>query len=206
MVNDLMIVGKIDKQLREKRPEKDNVFPLSPTHRKELRKLRDSNISGLKERLYNIMKVKKEEFFTKYRDKIENEADKVNPKIDKLNKKFNDMINDLRKSTRELVALEEELGMDNIAVDRDWNDICALEDKHYKREYKKDTKLIKKTLEDMFEKQFGEKFSEVQKKIDKMLEQYEEAINFGDLEIVKELYYQLKDADGFLDSVSKLEV
>lgn len=51
MANELVIANKIEKKLRTKRPEKDRVFPLSPTHRKELRQLRDRNISGINLRL-----------------------------------------------------------------------------------------------------------------------------------------------------------
>jgi len=49
-------------------------------------------------------------------------------------------------------------------------------------------------------------FKEVRNLIDDMNTKYEEAINFGDLEIVKELYFILKDGDKFLEKLINLEV
>jgi hypothetical protein len=206
MANDLMIVGKIEKRLRTPRIKEENVFPLSPTHRKELRALRDKNISGVKSRLQDIQRMKKDEFFNKYREKIEEKANVINPQVKKLNEKFEELKTEVNNRIEEIKKLENESNMDNISVDSDYSDIARLKTLKSTRVYSKDSKAIEKALKNMFEERFGERFKTVQQKIDKMLEQYEEAINFGDLEIVKELYYSLKDADGFLDEVAKIKV
>lgn len=206
MVNDLVIVEKIEKRLRAKRPASDNVFPLTPTHRKELRQLRDGNISGLRSRLSDIRSIKQDEFFNKYRKKAEKQIVNVDSQVKVLNNSYESLSNEIKLRINGIKKLETECDMIYISINHDYNDISSLYDFKSKRTYSKNKRAVETQLKKMFNEKFQDKFKQVQDKIDKMLEQYEEAINFGDLEIVKELYYSLKDADRFLDKVSKIKV
>ena len=203
---DLMIVEKIEQKLRKTRKPEENIFPLSPTHRKELRQLRDENISGIQKRLHNIKKLKTEEFFKKYKEKISQKTKIIDVQVTMLTKAYEKMREEINKKIKSMKELEETCDLENIRINSGWGNLEQLKEFNETRRYSRNEEAVERKLKKMFEEKFGEKFEEVQQKIDKMLEQYEEAINFGDLEIVKELYYSLKDADGFLNEVSKIKV
>ena len=205
----LAIVGKIETQLRKKREQ--TVFPLTPTHRKELRVLRDENIGSLRTQIRFIKTEKKEEFKEKFRKQIEKEADKVRKVCEELNKDWEEKIGQIEKIIQERKTLEEENQNQFLTMTRGYEVSTLFSTKNikenYYRRYTFDLKKAVDTASDTaFEERYGEPFKELDEKIKQINTAYEEAINFGDLEIVKELYYQMKDAEQFLEKIRKMKV
>lgn len=207
-MKEIIIIENIDKKLRAKRSTKDSVFPLSPTHRRELRQLRDRNLNDVRSRLRVISNIKKEEFSKKYKDKIQKKADEIEEPIKVMNRKFISIVSNVTREINQLKNMESKVDMTYVTIKSCYDGVSQLKSSisDYERRYSINDKSIKKALESLFESKFGDVFKKAGMKIDKMMEQYEEAINFGDLELVKELYYGMKDANKFLDSVSNLKV
>lgn len=108
--------------------------------------------------------------------------------------------------------LEEEKDLSLIHTHTDYNHITTLRTEkiipeNFKRRLSIEPKKVSESIaEKEFAEAYGEKFDEVSKIIDDLVTKYEEAINFGDLEIVKKLYYIMKDSDDFFKSISNLEI
>jgi len=204
-MNDLALVDKIESKLKEKR--EPVIFPLASNHRKELRKLRDDNVGGLQSRLRTIEKLKREEYEKKYAKEIEQELEKHEFLSNQLNKDWKQIIEKINKLVDARKILEEKNDISKLYLDVDYNDFSSLKVFKSKREFSLDRR--QKSLEiarEEFEKKYKVNFNAVKKKIDIIVTQYEEAINFGDLEIVKKLYYMMKGADKFFDKISNLKI
>jgi len=206
-MNELILVDKMEKRLRQ--PQEPRVFPLTPTHRKELRQLRDRNIGELKNRLRNIKQMKKEEYARKYKRELELESKKYPLFCQELNsdwKKIIDKINKIISDRKNFEDKHKEI-IAKFNLDCDWSEISELKPTALRRNYQVN---IPKVSEDLakkeFEQKYGKSFEETNNKIDLLVTMYEEAINFGDLEIVKEIYYKLKEADKFIERVSQIKV
>jgi hypothetical protein len=205
--NELVIFEEIDKRLKTRRDLKDNIFPLSTTHRKELRNLKDRNISGLKDRLSILKDLKSKEFYNNNKEIIEQKTLSIISQVDNLNKSFAECILKINVEIDKIKEIESLSEMDKIKIDRYYNisKYVIINDEHIVV-YSVHEKAIEKGLRELFNDQFGIKFDEINVKINKLLEQYEEAINFGDLELVKEIYYTLKEMDKFIDHIAKIKV
>jgi len=204
-MNELILVDKIEKRLQEQR--EPLIFPLAANHRKELRKLRDDNVGNLRGRLKNIETLKREEYQKKYAKQIEKELEKYVKLSDNLNNDWKERIGKINRILEERKQLEENQGVDNLSINQDYGGLCSLEKLNPKREFSLNRK--QKSLEiakEEFEKKYGDKFNAVEKEIDIVVTHYEEAINFGDLEIVKKLYYIMKKSDSFFIKVSELKI
>ena len=204
-MNELILVDKIEKRLQEQR--EPPVFPLAANHRKELRKLRDDNIGNLRGRLKNIETLKREEYQKKYTKQIEKELEQYVKVFNNLNDDWKERIGKINKILDERKQLEENQKVNNLSINQDYGELSNLEKINPKREFSLNKK--QKALEiakEEFEKKYGDKFNDVEKKIDNIVTHYEEAINFGDLEIVKKLYYMMKKSDSFFIKVSELKV
>ena len=204
-MNDLVIIDKIEQKLQE--PREENTFPLTPTHRKELRKLRNENVGNLQERLKTIKQLKKEEYEKKYSKQIQKELKKKENVCVRLNKDWKmrlSQINDILEARKEL---EEASNISHISLVCDYASVAKLERIKSSREYSiQHIKVAKKIANEEFEEKYQKKFEQVQFKIDSVITKYEEAINFGDLNIVKQLYYIMKKADNFFIKIEKLEI
>jgi len=204
-MNELILVDKIEKKLQEQR--EPPIFPLAANHRKELRKLRDDNVGNLRGRLKNIETLKREEYQKKYAKQIEKELEKYVKLSDNLNNDWKERIGKINRILEERKQLEENQEVHNLSINQDYGDLCSLEKLNPKREFSLNRK--QKSLEiakEDFEKKYGDKFNAVEKEIDIVVTHYEEAINFGDLEIVKKLYYMMKKSDSFFIKVSELKI
>ena len=201
-----MIIGNIESRLRAKR--EPTIFPLTPTHRKELRQLKNTNVGNLMDRMRTLKELKREEYLKKYGKDIQKELDSKRDICNSLNADWKKRIDKINKILDERKVIEEKADLKFLDVHNDWSNIAKLEpveehDRHISFDVDKTTRKI---ADDEFEKKFGVNFEEVQKKIDDVTTKYEEAINFGDLEIVKELYYIMKTADSFFEKVSKIKI
>jgi hypothetical protein len=206
-MNELILVDKMEKRLRQ--PQEPRVFPLTPTHRKELRQLRDRNIGELKNRLSNIKQMKKEEYARKYKRELELESKKYPLVCQELNsdwKKIIDKINKIISDRKNFEDKHKEI-IAKLNLDCDWSEISRLKPTTLRRNYQVNISKVSKDLaKKEFEQKYGKSFEETNNKIDLLVTMYEEAINFGDLEIVKEIYYKLKEADKFIERVSQIKV
>lgn len=208
----LILVGKVENQLRKKRTE--TVFPLSPTHRKELRRLRDENIGQLRTQARYIKNQKIDEYQKKYSQQIVKELEKQKIVCQELNKDWDEVITIIYNLLEKRKKLEAEKKLDHITIDTTYttsNMMGYLEIEKFKKEYSNkallyEEEVARKICNEEFEENIGEKFKQLDKQIDLMNKAYEEAINFGDLEIVKELYYKLKDADQFLEKLRNMKI
>lgn len=206
MKNELIIVQDIEKRLKQKR--EPPVFPLTPTHRKELRELRDRNVGDLRERLKTIKKLKEEEYKKRYSKEIQLELIGIRKKCKLLNDDWIKRIHMLNKIIKGRKNFEEKNKSDFLELSHDWSTISELKEiKDEDRKYGCDeTRIINKIASTEFDEKYSKPFEEVEKKIDDIYTKYEEAINFGDLEIVKLLYYTMKSADKLFEKISDLKV
>lgn len=209
MANELTIIEEIDKKLQM---SNGNVFPLTPTHRKELRQLKSRNVGDLRTQLRVIKDAKKEEYYIKHKVKVEKEIQKKISLLNNLNKDWEErlaLIINIIQKRKELEEKNKKV-IEEIGIYHDYGNISSLNIDYIKkecREIKVDVpKISYRILSKEFKEKFSDDFNNFDEMIDKLNTSYEEAINFGDLSIVKELYYKMKDADKFLEKIRKLEV
>lgn len=208
MANDLVVAEKIEKRLMK--PSNPKVFPLAAMHRKELRILKKKNIGELKEQLKNIKVLKKDEYKKKYCKQIEKEISSKVKIADKLNADWLKRIVAINQIIQERIDLEKQSDISNFHVTYGYH-ISNLEKQNPESDARRIMGFnIENRAEviagEEFDKKFGKKFQDVAKAIENMITQYEEAINFGDLDIVKELYYVMKGSDAFFKKVSEINV
>lgn len=208
-MNELMIVKNIEKRLQI--PQEVKVFPLTPTHRKELRQLRDKNIGELRQRLNIIKELKKEEYIKKYKKDIQKELKNYQEVSKALNDDWKKIVDKIKLWIETRKKQEDKIkdSIKKLSLNYDYGDIPQLDvsGKTWKREFSTDmVKLTKNIANQEFESKFGVAFQKSQEHIDQLYTMYEEAINFGDLEIVKEIYYKLKKSDDFFNKVSGLTI
>jgi len=206
MKNEIMIVRNIENRIKAKR--EPTIFPLTPTHRKELRQLRDTNVGNLMDRMRTLKQLKREEYKKKYNKEIIKELDSKRDICNFLNEDWKKRIKKINKILQERKAIEKKTDMKFLETRNSWSDIAKLEPMQKDERFAsiRVDFVTNQIADGEFEKKFGFKFDEVQKQITDIDTKYEEAINFGDLEIVKELYYIMKTADSFFEKVSKIEV
>jgi len=208
--NYLIVIESIDKRLQQKR--NTEVFPLSPTHRKELRELKNRNIGELNTRLRDIKKLKREEYFKKYSEEIKKEFQNKEQIVERLNnnwivvlKKINSIIEDRKK-------FESSFDLENMDINTGYSSVSHLSvidesNSNFRRRISFNADEVSLNIsKDEFNKKYGKAFDGVQKIIDTITTQYEEAINFGDVEIVKELYYKMKSSDGIFKKISEIKI
>lgn len=206
--NALVLINKIEKKLRtEKKPE---IFPLTATHRKELRQLRNKNVGNLLEQINSVRKMKKEEFIKKYRVQINKELDVYRKQASLLNNNWKSFMDKLIKMLNDRIEMEKDIDYQFLDKSTGYGNISYLNVKEISKETKRifsvTPRIVERITEKEFEKKYGSAFKIARDKIDKLEELYEEAINFGDLEVVKELYYNMKDADVFIEKISKITI
>lgn len=206
MSNELIIIDKIGQKLQNPKSER-NVFPLSPTHRKELRELKRNNVGELRSRLRTIKNLKQDEYLEKYYKDVEKEVLKQSDKIKILNEDWEKIKIKINKIIQERIKLEEKHKSDFINFNYSYTSVSELKEFKEKRVASQN---IKSTTNEILSKQFNEKyndkFEEVGKIIHDMNTKYEEAINFGDLDIVRELYYTMKGSEEFFKKISEMKI
>ncbi len=204
-MNELIIADKIEKSLQEKR--EPIIFPLDLNHRKELRALRDTNIGNLKDKLNNIERLKREEYIKKHALQIEKELKKYQTKADVLNSDWEVRVLKIKNIIKERKEFEKKIDTNRLILYNDYDAVGELKLLEYKRKFSfNSSSQSKEVAREEFDKKYKYKFEAVRKKIDVLVTHYEEAINFGDLEIVKKLYYLMKKSDNFFNKINELEI
>lgn len=207
-MNELVVLDKLENKLKS--PREPALFPLAALHRKELRELRDKNVGNLRKRLLAIKNIKKDEYRKKYEKELIDTLKKQEEICIFLNDDWKNVIKKINVLIERRKNLEKKYLKFNFSCENAYGSVPSLSSlvsADSKRKFFIDYELrSKEILDKEFEESYGEKFGIVMSKIDRIVEQYEEAINFGDLEMVKSLYYVMKKADKFFDGVSKIEV
>jgi len=205
--NELVVIEKITNDLRT---TKNNVFPLTPTHRKELRELRKNNVANLNVKIRMLETELKQKYKEKHEKEIKKEFEIHKQNIIKLNSDWLNKMNEIVKIIEERQKFEKTFDLTNINLNCDYGDVAGLnisEIKKLKRFYElNEERTLNKIIDEEIKEKFGVAFESVRKKIDELDTSYEEAINFGDLEIVKKLYYMTKDAEQFLETLKQLKI
>lgn len=207
MKNELTIVQNIEKRLMK--PNAVTVFPLTPTHRKELRELKRTNIGGLRSRLQTIQSLKREEYVLKYKSRLIKEIQKKEAQIIDLNKNWLIFIQSLENQLDKRLKLEKQIGITESQVDYGYSSVAKLklDTSDCNRVISLDSEKISvQQSKELFNEKYKGLFQKVGDKIEDIETKYEEAINFGDLEIVKELYYYMKTADDLFIDIVNLKV
>lgn len=216
MKKDLVIVEKIENRLQTESDNR-NVFPLSPTHRKELRELKRQNMGDIHTQLRTIKELKREEYKTKYRKELDKEFESKQKDCDILDKAWIEARNKVQEICKEFFELGNKHRSETLSINTDCDYDSILKYRHskdnikriskIKREYYFDEERISnEILEKEFDKRFGKSFKKVADHIENLETKYEEAINFGDLNLVKEIYYILKSSDTFFEKIQAMEV
>jgi len=209
MVNDLKIIEKINNKLSSKIEK--SVFPLSPTHRKELRQLKKAYIGNLYNRLTTLKSLKFEEYLISHKtdyDKLYKSSIIICQKLNKKSLDFNKLIESI---IRKAISFENSLNLSGIKIDSNYsliskNNLEQYTNKEYLKIYTINEGSIKNFMREKFDEKYKDSFIQVSKIIEDLENKYEEAINFGDLELVRQLYYTLKDSDLFFEKIANLKV
>jgi len=206
--NEITIANDINKRLQVRRSE--TVFPLSPTHRKELRELKNKNLGGLTTRLRFIRSEKLDEFKLLNKKNLDLKLDKHILKCNELNKKYYDV-------QKEFIEKEDLVYRELQEFSKSFKEKYGQEiirDKYYRYRLDNDNEIQLKIsdntkvnmIELIFKEKYGKLFDDVREKIEVLTEQYEEAINFGDLEMVKEIYYIMKSSDDIFIKIRNIKL
>lgn len=199
------VIQVIDRKLQS--PRSEVVFPIGVAHRKELRELRDEQIGNLKARVAAIKSLKLGEYTTKYAKEIEKELQVKKKICDKLNEDWVERVSKIKNVVEERKRLEEKADLNLLSCDSSYGyGELSFRDREACREWKISIGAVGKIALKEFEEEYKVAFDAVEAQLADLDSKYEEAINFGDLELVKELYYCLKSADKFLEKISKIEV
>jgi len=208
MTNELIIADKVEKRLRT--PRQEIIFPLASNHRKELRELRDKNIGELKGRLKTLKTLKREEFVKNNDVQFKKELQIAEKNLEKLNNHWEDIIEQVNTIIETRKELENKYRHKHFRLENSYSNFTELKKLTKSNDYRKFTMKVnnisKELSEELFNKKYGKAFDEVSKIIDDLYTKYEEAINFGDLEIVRQLYYTLKDSDKLFEKISNMKV
>ena len=196
MKNEMIVYESIEKEISKVR--KENVFPLTPTHRKELRELKSTNIGNLHRQLDTIKILKEEEFYKIHKKRHVDELKSKIDDVEKLNREWVVFIEYIKNFIKRRKNQERKtLNFEGYQTKVDWNDISNLNsddiDLHRRIEIDLD-KCSNTNCNVEFDELYSKSFDQVKKQIDKIETMYEEAINFGDLEMVKKLYYIMNEA------------
>lgn len=205
MKNELTLYNNINKQLQERR--KENIFPLSATHRKELRELKKKNIGNLYERMRSIKEIKLNEFKALNKSKIDNKIKNYEAIVLNLNSDWLEIQNKIILILKARKEYESSFDLTQLELNTDYESFANLNYENSRREYNiNKNKLFDDISRKLFDEIYMEAFKNCSSMIDKIESQYEEAINFGDLEIVKKLYYIMKSSEDLFDKIKNLNV
>lgn len=205
MTNELIVIGKIDKALQQ---NKGNVFPLAALHRKELRELKSRHLGDLRLQINSIKTMKRDEYEKKYQKQILKELAVHKQTAELLNKESVELFDSIKSLLDARKAREEEFDTLYLTLCTSYGDISNLKlHNELRREFILDEEKVIKQIADIeFNEKYGDAFKKVRDEIDAAERAYEEAINFGDLQIVKDIYYMLKSGEKFLEKISKIKV
>jgi hypothetical protein len=207
-MNELTIYNK-EIELRLKTKRDITIFPLSAMHRKELRELKSKNIGNLRERLRAIKDLKLQEFKEKNQILIKNVINKNKKVINDLNEQWLKSLDVIEKIINERIENEKKIDRNIIEIETSYNSLSCL---NFKRNECtrvltcRESYIFENYIKKEFEIKYGEGFKKMENLLFVLNEQYEEGINFGDLEVVKEIYYKMKEANVFFEKLSQLEI
>ena len=200
-----------------------SVFPIQATHRKELKRLKATHIGELRTQLRHLKNEKYTEYLDHHSDRvkriqaeIEKSSKAINKEAKKLNKqlkqqklrlakKFWPQIQELQKQYPGIIGEHTgwEFPLKSLRDEEDQKRFSeSIADEQNSSEHTFKVFLDESKQRDILKQEFNEKyapaFEQADDKIEILETQFEEAILFGDLEVAKQIYYTLKEADAFL--------
>jgi hypothetical protein len=212
MDKEIIKIDKIKNNYENKLIVKNNIFPISYNHKKELRNLVES--LGLTRRLSTIKSLKFDECYEKYKyskdyEKLklfyDNEIKLLNKGIENLQKELFNLVNKIFKFN-DIKIKEFPLLEINKSYKFNYFNNIEIVKNEYKIKYSFNESLLKKNLQKNFNKKFIDKFNKVDKYINKLLKDFEESLQFGDLHQCKNIYIELKKSNKFLDELSEIQI
>jgi len=199
----------IDNRLKSK---DNNIFPLSPTHRKELRNILSRNIGDLKIKLNLIKDRKFEEFKQKNKTKFDKIKKEKNKEIKIINEEYLNMQTTIINLVKQFIEQDKSLNKDEnpfIFVHSEYGLISNLNIKGLKNQYRR-YELNDVSFNEFIQKRFNEKFNQNTQKVYDLIElyssKYEEAIVFEDLLLVKDIYFKIKELKTEIEKLDKIKV
>lgn len=210
MGNEIEVIQKLENKIQT--AKESNLFPLAQAHRKELRELRDAHIGNLKKRVAVIKDAKKQEYLKKYEQDGKDKRAELVIETQELNAEAEQKLLELKEIYDRMKAKEEELEEIYGSCASIRSDVYGLEDslsfKHRALNLilEVNNNFNKRYLERKFNDQYNEVFKAATDELDRYDKVFEEALVFGDLETVRDIYYTLTKADDFLQKLSEVEI
>lgn len=202
--NELTIADNIERAIVE---SPNTVFPLMAQHRKELRHLRDEIIGNLRQRLTTLKQLKREEFIKTHEAEIAQEMKGQEQLAERINARWLLTVAEVGKLLTEQQDFEKGLKTEFLDLASPYDSMLHIVAQSKERKYSVNVeKKCKEIASRRFDEKFSEAFLEVSKRIDDIYTKYEESINFGDLSIVKQCYFIMKQADGFFTKIEQMQV
>jgi hypothetical protein len=208
-------IGDLKTQVSFIRKEKETIYAQNrEKEMKEIQKNVEKENAKLQKNLKRIMgeKRKKEQLI----DEIENKTKQVYERqaidfyknLDEFHKKYPGLIEEFSsygfplkqfRGKQEEVKTIPKVVKDYEAYKREEEDMNAFKitfsQKGFEAQVKKD-----------FEEKYGAPFKMLTEKIAKLETQFDEALLFADVAVVRDVYYNMKQADKFLDTLRTIEV
>jgi hypothetical protein len=202
--NELTVADNIERAIVE---SPNTVFPLMAQHRKELRHLRDENIGNLRTRLTTIKQLKREEFIKAHEAEIRAEMAGQEAIAEQINSRWLEAIKRVDAILKSQQEFEKERVTDFLDLYSPYDSVLHIVEQSKERKYSVNVeKKCREIASRRFDEKFTDAFSEASKRIDDIYTKYEESINFGDLSIVKQCYFIMKQADGFFTKIEQMQV
>jgi len=194
-------LNQIIKHSENKVSTKGNLFPISATHRKELRELAQTNIGTLKRKISIIRTKKKEEYVI---NNIKNVSD-LSIKIEPLQKKAKLVQKLLSEINKEILKIgTDKLSVNNTYIFGYYITNTEFISKLIEIKIRPNYKVV--YLEKEFDERFKDSFTKVLDELNNLEQQFEESLLFNDLHKVKFIYDEIKKADKFLKFIEHQEM
>lgn len=211
-MNELVVMEKLkkfEKQILAKRDKEP--YPIQSTLREELNSLKKSEIGNLRKQIMVLRQTKYDQYCELHQKKVEQEEKRSQETIEKINSDYQNMLKQFEKQTLDFFKATNKK-LQGISFDdnkrykvNDLKLISTHMDYRYSVNFSKD-KFNKTVMKEDFDKKYGQAFQKTFEKIDFLEQKFNEAVVFGDIQIVKEIYYTLKQADQFLKKLEAIKL
>jgi len=186
------------------------VYPLTQSLRKELNELKDNHIGNLNGQLNNLKRLKYELFCKYHNKRFLAEKKELQIKISLIDKEQEKLREEFSKKFQKIEKnLESMKNIAGFSYEADYYLENVLENKEQRMRFKtwlKEDTFSEELFKIEFNDKYGKGFEVAKERIKELEQQFRESLVFGDLEMVKELFFILKDADKFLEKLTNMEM
>ena len=193
MNNEIIVRKDVEDRLRKFRTDHKK-SPIPQNLRDKLVELKGKTIGNLRKQVKTIKDLKRAEF-------EKNNSDIINTELVKKMQPAHEFVIEMQKLVDKIKELENEkpVGVERNSYTYDQLNRMFTISNSSKRELKNEI------IKSLFAK-WTEKFDGVAAKLQEYEDLYEEVVLFGDVELVKEVYYKLKKAERLVNSLETLKV